>query len=51
MLEIVILLDLNNLLVGYHKHIEDWFYYILMENGDIKKRRGWRVEKVEFLND
>ena len=35
----------------YHKHIEDWFYYILMEDGEIKKRRGWRVEKVEFLND
>ena len=35
----------------YHKHIEDWFYYILMDNGDIKKKRGWRVEKVKFLED
>jgi len=35
----------------WHKHIEDWFYYILMANGKIKKLRGWRVEKVESIKD
>ena len=35
----------------WHKHIEDWSYHILMENGDIKKMRGWRVEKVEQIDD
>tara|TARA_B100000242_G_C42820440_1_gene381286 strand:- start:16 stop:180 length:165 start_codon:yes stop_codon:yes gene_type:complete len=30
----------------WHKHIEDWTYYILMEDGKIRKLRGWRVEKV-----
>lgn len=30
----------------WHKHIEDWLYYVLMPNGEILKLRGWRVEKV-----
>ena len=35
----------------WHKHIQDWFYYILMENGTIEKRRGWRVERIQPIKD
>ena len=31
----------------WHKHIGDWSYYILVEDGCIKKLRGWRVEKIQ----
>lgn len=31
----------------WHKHIQDWKYYILMPDGKIKKLRGWRVEKIK----
>ncbi len=30
----------------WHKHIQDWSYYILMPNNKIIKKRGWRVERV-----
>jgi len=35
----------------WHKHIEDWMYYILMEDGTIKKMRGWRVERIQSSKD
>tara|TARA_B100000282_G_C31577239_1_gene419379 strand:- start:495 stop:671 length:177 start_codon:yes stop_codon:yes gene_type:complete len=31
----------------WHKHIQDWSYYILTEEGFIVKKRGWRVETIQ----
>lgn len=35
----------------WHKHIQDWQYYILMPDGNIRKLRGWRVERIGSCED
>mgnify|MGYP003630569295 CR=1 FL=1 len=35
----------------WHKHIQDWSYYILVPSGKIKKIKGSRVEKIRFSKD
>ena len=33
----------------WHKHIEDWEYTILVDDGTVKKMRGWRVERIRAI--
>ena len=31
----------------WHKHIQDWYYYIMIPDSSIIKQRGWNVEKIK----
>ena len=31
----------------WHKHVQDWYYYIMIPNSNIIKERGWNVEKIK----